>query len=244
MRGRLIVNLGNTRIAWRGAGEEGVVRHEGRPEQALAAAFAKRPPPDEVVIGSVAARELTANLRLWCSNNWGVEVRELAAVAEACDVRNAYAEPARLGIDRWAALVAARHAYEGGVLIADCGTAVTVDYLARDGRHLGGLIAPGLGMMRETLVRGTQLRLSPEPAPLFPLLAADTETAVAAGTLGAIVAWLARVAEEIKAGYGEPQARLITGGDAALVLERLGTPWRAAPDLVLDGLERLAGADA
>ncbi len=244
MRGRLIVNLGSSRMVWRNGEGSGVVHHAGELDPALTAVFADRAVPEEIVVGSVARREITTALHEWCRKNWGVLPHELVATAEACGVRNAYAEPARLGIDRWAALVAARQAYDGGVLIADCGTAVTVDYLASDGRHLGGLIVPGLHLMRESLTRGTRLELAPESVSPHSLLATDTESAVAAGTLGMIVAWLARIAVEIAAKHGAPHALLITGGDAPLVREHLGEPWQLAPDLVLDGLERLAESDS
>ncbi|MGH8225363.1 MAG: type III pantothenate kinase [Gammaproteobacteria bacterium] len=244
MRRRLIVNLGNSRMDWRDSESAGIVLHAGELERAFMSAFANRPQPEEVVVGSVARREITEALREWCRTNWDVAVRELVATAEAGGVRNAYAEPARLGIDRWAALVAARHIYRGDVLIADCGTAITVDYLARDGRHLGGLIAPGLYMMRESLVRGTRLELAQEPVAPPALLASDTESAVSAGTLGMIVIWLIRLAADLAASHGPPRAMLITGGDAPLVLEHLGEPWQLAPGLVLDGLERLAEWDS
>ncbi|HEX5314875.1 MAG TPA: type III pantothenate kinase, partial [Gammaproteobacteria bacterium] len=154
---RLIVNLGSTRIAWRGAGGSDVRVHDGRPGQVIAGVLAGSEPPPEVIVGSVAAQPVTEEFLAACRANWDLDPCELVATREACGVRNAYAEPARLGIDRWAAMIAAYRAHGGAVLLADCGTAVTVDYVAGEGRHVGGLIAPGIGLMRKALASGTRL---------------------------------------------------------------------------------------
>jgi type III pantothenate kinase len=240
MGGRLIVSLGSRRVAWRGMGKPGAARHEGVPSACFERVFATAPPPDEVVIGSVAAEAISRDLREWCRERWYLEPVELVATSEAHGVRNAYGKPAQLGIDRWAALIAAWKQFGGGVLIADCGTAVTVDYLAEDGRHVGGLIAPGLNLMRAALTTGTRLAPVSAHAPTPPLLGADTELGVSGGALAAVTGFIAYAAAKTGARYGLQRARLLTGGDANRVLPRLGRGWQAAPDLVLDGLELLA----
>lgn len=240
MSTRLIVNLGSRGMAWRGVGEPGSAAHANAPGACLERVFGDAMRPDEVVIGSVAAESVIDNLRHSCRARWGLIPRELAATAEACGVRNAYSDPAQLGIDRWAALVAAYKQYDGAVLIADCGTAVTLDYLGERGRHIGGLIAPGLGLMRESLSNGTRLRPVSAHAPTPRLLGTDTELAVTGGALAATAGLLRYVAEKTAARYGTPTAMLITGGDAETVLSRLDARWQVLPDLVLDGLDLLA----
>ncbi|MGH8160585.1 MAG: type III pantothenate kinase [Gammaproteobacteria bacterium] len=240
MGGRLIVSLGSRRVAWRGLGDPGVAVHAGEPGSCLVEALTDLPRPAEVVVGSVAGENVTRDLREACRKAWSLVPRELVATAKARGVCNAYAEPAGLGIDRWAAMIAARHAHDGAVLVADCGTAVTVDYVAEDGRHVGGLIAPGIGIMRAALASGTRLAPTSRLAPTPPLLGTDTELAITGGTLAAVAGLLAYVAEKTRARYGEPKAILVTGGDAVVVAPRLGKGWSHAPDLVLDGLELLA----
>lgn len=240
MSRRLIVDLGSRRVAWRGLGSSDSLVHAGAPGACFARAFAGVPKPEEVVVGSVAPETVTRNLSEWCRETWGLLPRELAATAEAGGVRSVYAEPARLGIDRWAALVAAWKAYEGAVLIADCGTAVTMDYLAADGRHRGGLIAPGLGLMREALASGTRVAPTSRFAPTPPLLGTDTELAVTGGALAAVAGLLGYVAEKTAARHGPPRALLLTGGDAPVVRKRLGGGWQWVSELVLDGLDLLA----
>ncbi len=72
-----------------------------------------------------------------------------------CGVRNSYANPEQMGVDRWLAMIAAHHHFPGGVAVVDAGTAVTVDYVDQQGVHLGGYILPGLSMMLASLERDT-----------------------------------------------------------------------------------------
>ncbi|MET5012657.1 type III pantothenate kinase, partial [Burkholderia pseudomallei] len=66
------------------------------------------------------------------------------ASAALCGVTTGYAEPARLGSDRWAGLIGALAAFaDEHLLIATFGPATTLEALRADGHFAGGLIAPG-----------------------------------------------------------------------------------------------------
>lgn len=71
-------------------------------------------------------------------------------------VCNGYRDPTRLGADRWHALIGARAARpHGTLLVVNAGTATTVDTLTNDGHFVGGVIAPGIRLMADSLARGT-----------------------------------------------------------------------------------------
>ncbi|TZF80437.1 type III pantothenate kinase, partial [Cognatilysobacter lacus] len=73
-------------------------------------------------------------------------------------LRIAYATPARLGVDRFLAMLGARRHVPGPVLVCGIGTALTLDLVDGDGHHLGGRIAPSPQLMREALhARAPQL---------------------------------------------------------------------------------------
>lgn len=241
----LVVDLGSTRVTWRGPGGSGAGVHHGQPG-ALLAARGNTPIPRRLVIGSVAAKAVNEELRATLRREWKIEPEWLHATAEAYGVRNAYRDPAALGIDRWAALVAGFRAAGGPVLVADCGTALTLDYVDRAGRHHGGVIAPGLGAMRETLLHSTRLstlkigRVDWRPAEF----GTDTASAINAGCLAAATALLERTRLRLEAGGAAVCKLLITGGDATTLLAGLSAPWRHMPELVLDGLALLAGGKA
>jgi len=77
------------------------------------------------------------------------------AAAFTYGVRNQYAEPEQLGADRWCALIAVRELIQEDCVIVSLGTALTVDMLTSDGRFLGGVIAPGMQLMRMALAQAT-----------------------------------------------------------------------------------------
>ncbi len=249
---RLLVDLGNTRLRWAMLGEDGTlgrpaaVVHGGRPlEPVLDAAWSGLAAPQAVLACAVSGEEAAGALAGWCRRRWGVEVTRVQAPAEGWGVRNAYHEPERLGADRWAALVAARGLFPGRpVCIVDCGTAVTVDALAADGAHLGGLIAPGLGLMRRSLATGTAGvaeadALGGRPQEVA-LLARSTRDAVTAGTLHCLAAFVARAGADVGEALGSGTVRVLTGGDAPALLPLLGEGWCHEPALVLRGLARMA----
>ena len=75
--------------------------------------------------------------------------------ATAFGVINGYEHPQQLGADRWAALIGAHVLHSGTCLVVNAGTATTVDVLGSDGRFRGGLILPGISMMRQVLAANT-----------------------------------------------------------------------------------------
>lgn len=63
--------------------------------------------------------------------------------------------PAQLGSDRVADAVAALNEYKPPILIIDMGTATTLSVLDEKGRHIGGMIAPGVGISMNALTEKT-----------------------------------------------------------------------------------------
>ena len=249
----LLLDLGNSRLkaAWRtregGPGPLGEADHRSLGiaaalETVLGMAHGGAPAPAEAalvanVAGEAAGLALVAALRAR-----GVAARFLRAVPAACGVRCAYAEPARLGADRWAALLGARTFTGGACLVVDAGSALTIDAMAPAGQHLGGWIIPGLNMMVEALEArtgdlGVLRRASAAGSPVpFP---ADTGPAMEQGAqlaaFGAVQAARAR----LEAHCGAPARLLVTGGDAGRLLVDIGDA-EHVPDLVLRGLARAA----
>lgn len=105
------------------------------------------------VAGPVAAAAITDSLVAGLPGAPAVEV--VHALAAAGGVRNGYREPERLGVDRWCALIGARRLTPGPALVVMAGTATTVDSLTADGLFRGGLILPGIELMRRSLARDT-----------------------------------------------------------------------------------------
>jgi type III pantothenate kinase len=246
----LLLDAGNTRLKWaitRGdcllMGEPVVYCQPDWTEQ-LDAFWQELPAnvaPTRALLAGVAGSDVTAALVQQVKTRWEVTIQNVISSAHDCGVRNAYAHPERLGADRWAALVAARHYCDGPTCIIDCGTTLTVDLLDADGVHRGGIIAPGLNMMRAGLRSGTA-GLSKATLPPTGLLANDTGSAMAAGVHAAAAGVVEGMTRRCHALTGLVLHRIITGGDALAVLPWLEGNFRHQPHWVLKGLAVIAAA--
>ena len=235
----LLVDIGNTRLKWGrdnlGCIETGKPIPHGGSElkpQLMAAWSDLRPAPQRLAVSCVSSESVLAAvkavaLELWPAVKW-IRVK---SEASAGGVVNGYRYPEKLGVDRWLCLLAARRLWPEPVCIVDCGTAITVDVMAANGRHLGGLISPGLTVMRLSLSKDTaDLPFSDR---VFPVGLADTtEAAIYSGTLYAAVGLINTVLRQ----QSETLKLILTGGDAEVIAGHLDHDAIIAPDLVLQGL--------
>lgn len=242
----LLVDIGNTALKWATC-DGGAVQYGGRASWRLQDGgfvtpqeWQAMPAPHRVLVASVAGADTDHALAQWCQNLWDLQPEFVVPRRQAGGVENAYVDPRRLGVDRWAALLAAHHALPGPACIVDCGSAITIDVLAADGQHLGGLIVPGLALMAKALEDNTEIRLDGEGEPDVRLLARDTAGAVSGGALYAAVAFIDRVVSDTTEALGVEPARVITGGDAPRLLPLLSGHYHHLPDLVLQGLAVIA----
>lgn len=156
-------------------------------------------------------------------------------------LRIAYAQPEKLGVDRFLAILAAHARGDGAALVCGIGTAITLDLVDADGRHHGGRIAPSPTLMREALhARAPQLPLAGGDYHPF---AANTADALASGCDGAALALIERSLEAARDALGSTPRLLLHGGGSDALLPRLENA-NHVPALVLEGLARWARVEA
>ena len=172
-------------------------------------------------------------------DRYGADPQFVQSSAQACGVRNAYAQPQRLGVDRFLGMIAAHAQAHEPTVVASCGTALTLDALAADGRHLGGLIAPSPSLMQSAL-RGNTARLGEPGGAHLVELADNTVDAVESGTWLAGVALIERFVARGAERLGTAPVLILTGGGAAGLAELIKLPHRIDTELVLRGLARFA----
>jgi type III pantothenate kinase len=168
----------------------------------------------------------------------GYQVERARTLPQACGVRIAYADPARLGVDRFLALLGAHARGDGPWLLASIGSAVTVDLLDRDGTHHGGLIAPSPTHMRQALAE--RFAVLAETSGDVHDWATDTDDAVASGVVAMAAGLLERCCRQAGERLGHTPTVLLTGGGAEAVAAALPFAVALVPELVLDGLARFA----
>lgn len=244
----LLIDVGNTRIKW-GCWEMGELSRIGADSHAREnfAAFATNawgtlPVPERVIVSNVGSSAFGDALATWIYSEWELEAEFILSRASGYGVTNAYTDSYKLGPDRWAALIAAYKSSDGPACIVSAGTAITIDVLGEEGRHQGGLIVPGLHLMRRSLTEKTSGIVwdGPRNIPPGSLLARDTKNAVTAGTLYAVVALIDRVVQDVAAEVCTTLDCIICGGDAEALLPLLGAHFRHEPHLVLKGLAEIA----
>jgi type III pantothenate kinase len=232
----LLLDVGNSRLKWawfkQGVLQEpGVLLHRGRElAPLLQEAWAGLGKPAHLLGACVAPAAVREQLERWVATHWGCAVRWARSEAAFGQVRNGYRDPARLGVDRWLAICAAWQRLGSAACVIDCGSAITIDILDKNGAHQGGLIAPGLRLMGNALASATGL---PETTgTVRTALGRDTAAAIESGASHALLGLIERAR-----GLAPPQARLaLTGGDAGLLAAQLDCPYELLPDLVLEGL--------
>lgn len=240
----MLLDIGNTNLKWAWLendhpGEITSVPHKGKAiEQLAAGEWDGIATPTQTYISNVAGQDLEQGLKEWITQHWGHKPRFVKSIAQACGVTNAYREPERLGVDRWLTLIALHTRFPGPVCVVDCGTAVTIDVIGLEGRHLGGLILPGLGLMRHALLEHTAIPYNGD-VELNGLLATDTESAIAAGGLNAAAALVERVRQSIGKDLGAAMTVVLTGSDAERLQRALLVQSEIATDLVMQGLIEL-----
>ncbi|ESQ16466.1 MAG: hypothetical protein N838_26390 [Thiohalocapsa sp. PB-PSB1] len=243
---QLLLDIGNTSIKWatwngRQLGTTGSAIHFGALPIDLLAAWDELADIREILVARVGPESVLDAVARVAHARWDCPVTLIGTSAEAHGVRIAYAEPARLGVDRFLALIAAHAEHTGCKLIIDAGTAITYDLLLDDGTHLGGLILPGINLMRDTVLAGTQIPRY-EPASTDQCWAADTAEAVAAASIQAPAALVERLWQRLQQETGTTPILLIAGGDAERLLPAVDLPAVQSPGLVLQGLSRFAEA--
>ena len=145
----------------------------------------------------------------------------------------AYRTPETLGADRLAAAVAAWGRFpDQDIWVVDCGTALTIDFVSKEGVYEGGVISAGLAMRLSALhERTARLPLCSPDEATDQMLGTDTRSALVQGAVWGIV-------HEIE-GYAArtPGAKIFfTGGDAVYFEKRIRTAIFADADAVLNGL--------
>jgi type III pantothenate kinase len=233
---KLLLDMGNSRLKWAVYEQGQMLVGSSLPnpqisQSALFALWQDLPAPSQIAVACVGKPRVLAEVQTATTALWPASPVMLAASqVQAFGVSNAYPQAEKLGVDRWLALLAAHRHYPGACTIVDCGTAITVDFLAADGLHQGGWICPGLALMKSALAQGTEQL--PFADGDYQLQAANnTEMAIANGVLAATVGLISQAA-------CRPNLTqlLLTGGDAEVIAAHLPLAYQLDANLVFKGL--------
>lgn len=236
----LAVDSGNTRIKW-GLREgnrwlaQGVMAQKTR--MALQQVWQDLPAlPERIVVANVAGEAARQDFLVLFSR-WNIESDWIVATAHQCGVSNAYVEPGKLGIDRWAALIAAWQRCQKACLVVNMGTALTVDALS-EGRFLGGIILPGADLLQKVLTGNTASLVYYQGK--FCDFPDNTDDAIFSGAVHALAGATGRMYDRLAAVSGQVPDCVATGGAVPFLLPHLKLSVEVVENLVLEGLVLIA----
>ena len=237
---RLLFDAGNTRLKW-AVVEDGVWRQQGSADYTdLSALSSVLTTTTECHIASVARSQQEIQINTVLAP-FAIVPKWLKSEARFSGVSNRYTNPQQLGVDRWMSLVAARQRTHAPTLVVSVGTAMTVDALSADGEFLGGLIVPGLAMMKQALQQGTA-QVS-EVAGSWQTFPCNTADAVQSGVVAALCGAIRLQQARLSTLAGSEPTCFLTGGDAEKLLPHLDMPAEYVPALVLEGIDCVARKD-
>ena len=152
---------------------------------------------------------------------------------------NRYRYPKQVGQDRLVGAYAAWQTYKRSCIVADFGTAITIDVVTKQGEYLGGVIAPGLEISLEALATRTALlpRIVLKEPP--ELLGRDTANSIRAGLIYGCAALCDGLVTQLKAKYAPGATVVATGGAGPIIVKHARTIAHLRPHLVLEGLASL-----
>ena len=250
---KLLLDLGNSRVKWAWLEgdrliDPGVLQYRGVPRPEVLANLPRLSVRADrsILVASVGDSDLTRAVLETVAGASSSMAIVAVTEAAATGVRNGYADPRQLGVDRWLSLLAVFARYRSAACVAGVGTAVTVDLLNADGAHQGGLIIPGLELMREALYGSTSgipaaAQFAATAVGAGSGMARDTEAGIRAGCSRAIAALVDSCVNSFSE-TGGPRRLVLTGGGAPAIAPHLRSQAEFRPLLVLEGLAlRYAG---
>ncbi len=242
---QLYMDAGNSEIKW--ATDQELARDEAHRAdisdfmRSLPARLGLLDPPAGVHIASVIQSERLTPLSQWIATHWNVNPVFARTRGAELGITNGYRQPEQLGVDRWLGLLAARtHSRSSPFLMVDCGTATTLDAVDATGRHLGGVILPGLRLFRRCLQANTDLPTMEDEA-MQDGFATDTAKGIAAGAMLATTAAIEAMLDKVRDQCGDGARCILTGGFASQVAPHLKSAPVLVPNLILQGLALQAG---
>ena len=245
----LLVDIGNTRIKWarldgtRLSKGKAAVHSGWRAADYARHLFASVAGLERVMVASVAGSGVNQALAA-AARRTGAVAQFVSVPRRGGGVTVGYAEPWRLGVDRFAAVVGAHEIFtDVPVCVVGVGTAMTIDLVGADGRHRGGVIVPAPNLMVETLLthtHGIRRRAQGGAVGGKGIFGRSTRDAIERGSRYAAAALVDRAVEEASGLLGREPLVVLTGGDAGAVRPLVRSCCIGVPDLVLRGLAVLS----
>ncbi len=168
-----------------------------------------------IVVSSVkpAWTDMTADI---CRSQFGENIKIIGKDVPL-PIDTAVDNSMEVGTDRLVAAAAAFAVVEDAVVVADFGTALTIDLVDENGVFMGGVIYPGFDMTARALHEGTAKLPKVKVEKPKGSYGANTQEAISCGLYYAVVGLLETVTRRYAEEIGKWPQTILTGGAAGVI---------------------------
>lgn len=196
--------------------------------------------PTRVFFSSVLSHHLSDDLKYMILQSHECPFYQIRTIDNFLGISVCYKQVSTFGVDRWLSLIGAYCKHRKAVMVADLGSAITIDLINANGVHQGGIITAGVG---KTLSSLSSCNLLPDIAcssffnqEKAEYLACSTSEAMINGVCLSVGSLLNYQAELYLTKYQQDLKLLLTGGDSELIRPLLNHDWEIASSLLFEGL--------
>jgi len=230
----LLINLNNTSTKLALADAAALLKRKVVPTKSLSVSAARQAVKGWSFEGVVLASVVPKKARIFQTlfRNRLLEVTPELNLGVGID----FPEPGSIGADRLCNAVGVVSRYGSPAIVVDFGTAVTFDIISKNRAYIGGVIAPGLGVMTDYLYQRTALlpKINLEEPP--DVIGKSTRGAMLAGAVYGYRGLVRQIVTEIVARLEGKASIVATGSYASLIAAKLPELQIVDPDLTLEGL--------
>ena len=219
---KIFVDIGNSAIKWRTLESDVYSKNV---DEFLTSTL---PQADSAWVSAVANLDIVEDLK-----NLFKEFHLVHSQKKCNNLVVAYDDPSSLGSDRFFAMLGAMNQFsKKPLLVIDIGSAMTFDVIDGDGIHQGGLIMPGLRVLRTSFSKFQTTDMSTN----IDALASNTTDAWKSGTKAMLISSINDQIEKFNEIYSYGMVT-ICGGFVDEIKNELPKSVQIFDNLVLDGLE-------
>ena len=148
-----------------------------------------------------------------------------------------YKTPETLGSDRIALAVGAYKKYNNNVLVIDCGTCITYDFMLHN-IYMGGQITPGLKIRLQALNNFTENLPSVNFESVIEFIGTTTKDSILSGLYYGVISEINGIIQRYKSRYSNIKI-ILTGGDAHCFNNKIQDLNFIDPYLLMEGLNHI-----
>mgnify|MGYP001294109019 CR=1 FL=1 len=194
---------------------------------------------DEVLITSVINNKENKIIKDKLKKALKCKITQIKSSSKLFGVINGYKKSAQLGDDRWVTVVASYLNHKKPLVIVDCGTAISIDCVNDNGRHLGGYILSGFDGYSKSFNNAENLKkfkLQENKTNKKLLYAKTTSDGVLSGYALMVCSAIEKTHATLQSSSTTKPLLIMSGGFAKHILSNLDIKAIYDPNLVLKSL--------